>query len=111
MIADSRFVTVSCGLSVLVGPRRDSLAWQRSSPHISRDARAARQSLGASHASHVSAGYDITDEPGRASFPAIAAVVGGLAMRDPKHFAYVNLFPDYAPASALGTPTYDAYVG
>jgi hypothetical protein len=55
-------------------------------------------------------GYHVTDEPGATAFPALAKVVSGLLARDPKHFPYINLFPDYAPLSTLGTPSYDAYV-
>jgi hypothetical protein len=55
------------------------------------------------------AGYHIKDEPGAGEFPALARVVAGLAARDPKRFASINLFPDYA-GPGLGAPSYDAYV-
>jgi hypothetical protein len=55
-------------------------------------------------------GYFLADEPSASAFPAIASVVSGLAMRDPGHFAYTNLLPNYASATQLGTSTYDDYV-
>ena len=57
------------------------------------------------------AGYFVGDEPGQSQFAADASVVTGLAMRDPAHFAYTNLLPDYASQGQLGTATYDDYVG
>ncbi len=56
------------------------------------------------------AGYFIGDEPSVASFPPIANLVAGLAARDPAHFAYVNLLPDYASSAQLGVGSYDQYV-
>jgi hypothetical protein len=54
------------------------------------------------------AGYFLTDEPGGGAFPAIAQTVEYLKEKDPKHVAYVNLYPNYAPEWALGSnyPTY-----
>jgi hypothetical protein len=56
------------------------------------------------------AGYYLTDEPGEGAFGALATVVSGLAARDPAHFTYVNLLPNYASAGQLGTSSYDDYV-
>jgi hypothetical protein len=55
-------------------------------------------------------GYFLQDEPSAAQFPRLAALVRGLQERDPKHPAYVNLFPDYASPQQLGAPTYPKYV-
>ncbi len=54
------------------------------------------------------AGYFITDEPGGGAYPAIAQTVAYLKEKDPKHIAYVNLYPNYAPEWAMGSdyPTY-----
>lgn len=56
------------------------------------------------------AGYFIGDEPSAPSFDGIASVVAALRMRDPKHFAYTNLLPNYASAGQLGTNSYDDYI-
>ena len=48
--------------------------------------------------------YYITDEPSAGSFPGLAKLVAYLRERDPAHFAYINLYPTYAPEGkpALG---------
>jgi hypothetical protein len=55
------------------------------------------------------AGYFIADEPGPGAYPALGEVVGRLREKDPKHFAYINLLPTYAPEWAIGK-SYDEYV-
>lgn len=56
------------------------------------------------------AGYFLTDEPGSSAFKGLGEVVSYLREKDPKHPAYINLFPSYASADQLGEPTYDLYV-
>jgi hypothetical protein len=56
------------------------------------------------------AGYFITDEPGAPAFKGLGEVVAYLRSKDPKHPAYLNLFPNYANSQQLGTETYDSYV-
>ena len=46
--------------------------------------------------------YYITDEPNASQFPALGKLVNHLRERDPKHFAYINLFPTYANNDQLG---------
>ena len=48
-------------------------------------------------------GYNLHDEPGTKEFPALAKMVALIRERDPKHMAYINLFPVYASAAAQGT--------
>jgi hypothetical protein len=55
------------------------------------------------------AGYFIADEPGPGAYPALGEVVARLREKDPKHFAYINLLPTYAPEWAIGK-SYDEYV-
>lgn len=55
-------------------------------------------------------GYYITDEPNAEQFPMLADIVAILKRLDPAHPAYINLFPNYANAKQLGTPTYDAHL-
>ena len=56
------------------------------------------------------AGYFIGDEPGAGVFPALGETVAALRELDPQHIAYLNLYPNYAPLTALGTPTYENYI-
>ena len=46
--------------------------------------------------------YSITDEPGAGAFPGLGKLVAYLRERDPRHFAYINLFPTYANEQQLG---------
>lgn len=62
------------------------------------------------HDSRALLGYFLQDEPSAGQFPRLAALVRGLRERDPRRLAYINLFPDYATAQQLGTPTYTGYV-
>lgn len=55
-------------------------------------------------------GYMIRDEPGAADFPALRTAVDEIRAARPGRFGYINLFPNYAPARALGTATYDEHV-
>jgi hypothetical protein len=56
------------------------------------------------------AGYFLTDEPSASAFPGLGEVVAYLRKKDPKHPAYINLFPNYASEQQLGTPTYEQHV-
>ncbi|HOC57345.1 MAG TPA: hypothetical protein PKI20_17125 [Verrucomicrobiota bacterium] len=55
-------------------------------------------------------GYLLVDEPGAGAFPELARRAEEIRTKRPGRFGYVNLFPNYAPPSALGTPTYDEHV-
>ena len=46
--------------------------------------------------------YHLRDEPDAAAFPALGQLVAYLRQRDPKHLAYINLFPTYASEKQLG---------
>lgn len=56
------------------------------------------------------AGYFITDEPNASAFQGLAEVVAYLREKDPKHPAFINLFPNYASPQQLGTATYEEHV-
>jgi hypothetical protein len=56
------------------------------------------------------AGYFITDEPSASAFAGLGEVVAYLRKKDPRHPAYINLFPNYASEAQLGTPTYEQHV-
>lgn len=56
------------------------------------------------------AGYFLRDEPSRSGFPALGEWAKRIMAIDSVHFCYLNLLPDYAPLSALGTSSYREYV-
>jgi hypothetical protein len=56
------------------------------------------------------AGYYITDEPNASLFPRLAKIVDILRAEDPRHPAFVNLFPNYASREQLGSVTYRSHV-
>jgi hypothetical protein len=55
-------------------------------------------------------GYLLVDEPGAAAFPDLAKRAEEIRTKHPGRFGYVNLYPNYAPLSALGTASYDEHV-
>ena len=55
-------------------------------------------------------GYYLRDEPAAVHFPELAAWAKRIQSVDADHPCYINLYPNYAPPDALGTPTYQAYV-
>ena len=54
--------------------------------------------------------YYITDEPSYGDFEALAEVCEILNRLDPDRETYINLFPNYASAEQLGTPTYKEHI-
>lgn len=75
------------------------------------DAEQRLDAIVADYARHPAfAGYFITDEPSAAAFPGLGEVVAYLRKKDPRHPAYINLFPNYASEEQLGTPTYEQHV-
>jgi hypothetical protein len=65
----------------------------------------------ADYASHPAfLGYHIADEPGAGAYAALAQTVAYLKDKDPQHPAFINLYPNYCPLSALGTKTYEGYL-
>ncbi len=55
-------------------------------------------------------GYGIKDEPNASEFPELRRKVDAIRKYRPGKLAYINLFPNYACAGALGTKTYEEYV-
>lgn len=55
-------------------------------------------------------GYMVRDEPSARDFPALRVRVDEIRAARPGKLAYINLFPNYANASQLGTDTYDEHV-
>ncbi len=56
------------------------------------------------------AGYMLRDEPNRTDFADLAAWMKKIKKTDPRHFCYLNLFPNYASEQQLGTKTYQEHV-
>lgn len=55
-------------------------------------------------------GYLIIDEPVLSQFDELGNTVKRIRNLYPKKLSYINLFPNYAPLSTLGTVNYDKYV-
>ncbi len=55
-------------------------------------------------------GYSLSDEPGTAAFPALAARVASLRERRPGRLGYINLFPNYAGPAQMGANSYEEYL-
>ena len=55
-------------------------------------------------------GYHLIDEPNISLFPELSAWAKKIQSVDNKHFCYVNLFPNFADSSQLGTKNYKEYV-
>jgi hypothetical protein len=56
------------------------------------------------------AGYHLMDEPNIRLYPELSAWAKRIQSVDSKHFCYVNMFPDFADSSQLGTKSYLEYV-
>lgn len=56
------------------------------------------------------AGYFLRDEPGIQDFPTLGDWARKVRAIDSLHFCYVNLFPNYANATQLGSSDYREYV-
>lgn len=54
--------------------------------------------------------YFLADEPGLQRFDALGRIHAEFRTRDPKHLPYINLYPSYASAKQLGTPTYSEHL-
>ncbi len=56
------------------------------------------------------AGYHLIDEPKITLFPELSEWARKIQSADNKHFCYVNLFPNFADSTQLGTKNYKEYV-
>lgn len=55
-------------------------------------------------------GYGLRDEPNASDFPQLRAQADAVRGARPGKLPYINLFPNYATAEQLGTPTYEEHV-
>jgi len=56
------------------------------------------------------AGYHLMDEPNMRLYPELGTWAKKIQAVDAKHFCYVNLFPNFADSTQLGTKDYKVYV-
>ncbi|MCE5199327.1 hypothetical protein LLG39_10165 [bacterium] len=56
------------------------------------------------------AGYYLMDEPGASQYARLGAINNYLLSKDPSRGAFINLFPNYATTSQMGTSTYGQYL-
>lgn len=98
-----------CGLKAIVqDPRTHEHDWKTLDE---KTARRDAQSLVREVGGHPSVfGYYLRDEPSADLFPGLAAMSSALRELAPDHWAYVNLFPNYASSEQLGAPTYEEYL-
>jgi len=55
-------------------------------------------------------GYFVADEPGPGGFPSLRGTVDAIRKARPGKLGFINLLPNYAPAWALGTKSYEEHV-
>jgi hypothetical protein len=55
-------------------------------------------------------GYFVADEPGPGAFPSLRSTIDNIRQARPGKLGFINLLPNYAPAWALGTKTYEEHV-
>lgn len=97
------------GLKAIVSdPRTTSYDWMNVDPAV---ARANVEALTKEVKNHPAVyGYLLRDEPSAALFPGLATVAAAVKEFHPGAWPYINLFPNYASAGALGSPDYDAHI-
>ena len=99
----------AAGLKAIVSdPRVGGYDWQHVDAKVAR-ARVA-ELIGQVRNHPAVFGYYLRDEPPASFFPGLATVSGFVKELHPGVWPYINLFPNYADASQLGTKTYDEYV-
>jgi hypothetical protein len=99
----------AAGLKAIVSdPRVGGYDWQ----HVDSKAARAKVTELVRQVRHHPAvyGYYLRDEPPSSFFPGLAAVSSVVKEQHPGVWPYINLFPNYADASQLGTKTYDEYI-
>ena len=55
-------------------------------------------------------GFYIKDEPSAEEFAGLRVAVDEVQRRAPRHWPYINLFPDYATAEQLGVASYEEHL-
>lgn len=100
----------AAGLTCFVGdPRANDYNWTQmpKEQEVGKNIRALVREVGNNPAA---LGFFIIDEPKASLMPGLNKVVSLFRQTMPSRWSYVNLLPNYANASQLGAPTYEAYV-
>jgi hypothetical protein len=99
----------AAGMRAIVGRPGDlHVQWRKLSDRAIVDR--VQSLVDASGESEALIGYFLADEPGAVEFPALAKAVAAVKRLAPGRLAYVNLYPNHATASQLGTKTYAEYL-
>lgn len=97
------------GLKAIVAdPRTTDYDWLHVDPAVARANVAALTKEVKDHPAVY--GYLLRDEPSAEMFPGLAAVAAAVKEFHPGAWPYINLFPNYASPSQLGTPNYEAHI-
>ena len=97
------------GMRAIVGRSSDlHVNWRKMSDRAIFDH--VKKVVEASGESDALIGYFLADEPSAAAFPALGKAVAAVKQLAPGKLAYINLYPNYARRSQLGTKTYTEYL-
>jgi hypothetical protein len=99
----------AAGLKAIISdPRVSNYDWKNVDEAVARTNVA---SLVAEVGKHPAVyGYYLRDEPGAEMFGGLGKVAAIVRELAPEKWPYINLFPNYANAQQLGTPTYEAHI-
>ena len=99
----------AAGLKAIVSdPRVGGYDWTKVDPQVAR--KQVTELIGEVRQHPAVYGYYLRDEPPGGFFAGLATVSSVVKELHPGAWPYINLFPNYAHFSQLGTPTYDEYV-
>lgn len=94
--------------AIVTDPKLSAHDWRTADP--AAVARAVGSVVKATHKHPAVLGYYIKDEPSAEEFAGLSAAAGEVRRLAPQHWAYINLFPDYASTEQLGSRTYAEHV-
>ena len=99
----------AAGLKAIVSdPRVGGYDWTKVDSEVAR--KQVTELIGEVRQHPAVYGYYLRDEPPGGFFAGLATVSSIVKELHPGAWPYINLFPNYAHFSQLGTPTYDEYV-
>jgi len=99
----------NAGMRALVGRASDlSVNWRELSDKAIVDR--VRKLVDGSGESEALLGYFLADEPSASDFAALGKAVAAVRKYAPGKLAYINLYPNYATRSQLGTKSYTDYL-
>jgi hypothetical protein len=96
-------------MRAIVGRSRDlHLDWRKMSDRAIFDH--VKKLVAATGDSDALIGYFLADEPGASDFRALGKAVAAVQRLAPRKLAYINLYPNHASRSQLGTKSYTEYL-